>query len=158
MWVYIFMKPNEKKLWNGAQHEICVNHYYLHKVHIVRESFIDTPTRNVQYLPFIFSGFIFSTKDQYSPWQTEHLQNWKLPLNTLETFDIRLPKLQGIFVSLTKLSLFFLTSSREDCFSTDCYCNTIIILNIVVLEGTAILIKNYSLIIYPSWFLQTSTV
>lgn len=41
----------------------------------VTENFAIMPSRNVQYLPFILSGFIFGNKDQYSPWHTEHLLN-----------------------------------------------------------------------------------
>lgn len=42
---------------------------------MIPKSFVVIPTQNVQYLPFILSGFIFGNKDQYSPWQTEHLLN-----------------------------------------------------------------------------------
>lgn len=68
------MKLNERKT-EMAHYEICVNCYYSHKIPMITESFAIMPTKNVQYLPFIFSGFIFGNKDQYSPWQTEHLLN-----------------------------------------------------------------------------------
>lgn len=42
---------------------------------MITKSFAIMPTRNVQYLPFIFCGFIFGNKDQYSFWQIEHLLN-----------------------------------------------------------------------------------
>lgn len=57
-------------------------------------------------------------KTNYAPWQTEYLLNWKLPLKTLETLDTILPKLQGASANLTKLSLFFLASSRARLFFT----------------------------------------
>lgn len=99
---------------------------------------------NCLLIALIFSGFIFGNKDQNSPWQTELLLNWKLPLKTLDILGIRLPKLWGALVSLTKVSLFFLASSkaRLSLPSLHCYSSTILILNSLVLEGTTILIKN----------------
>lgn len=45
------------------------------KIPVITESFAIMPAKNVQCPPFIFSGFLFGNKGQYSRWQTETLLN-----------------------------------------------------------------------------------
>lgn len=84
--------------------------------------------------------FIFGTEDQSLPWQTECVLNWKFPPSALETSDSRFLKLQGIFTYRTQCSLFLLLLSPVKTVSV-LTLMPITILNITVLEGTAILIK-----------------
>lgn len=84
--------------------------------------------------------FIFGTEGQSPPWQIECVLNWKFPPRALETSDSRFLKLQDISTYRTQRSLFLLLLSQMKTVSVLSR-TPITILNITVLEGTAILIK-----------------
>ena len=131
----IFLWSSVKQIWNRAHYGICVNCYYHHKVPMIKKSLqLCQPELHSACLSLL-PRFIFGTEDRSPPWQTECVQNWKFPLTTLEISEIT-----GYCSLLGHNGLCSPCLSYEWRLSVHTH-PPVAILNITVLEGTAILIN-----------------
>lgn len=132
----IFLWSSVKQIWNRAHYGLCVNCYYHHKVPMLKKSLqLCQPEVHSACLSLL-PRFIFGTEARSPPWQTECVQNWKFPLPALGDFRNH----RVLLTYGTQLPLFSVPFVRVKTVSVHAH-PPVTILNITVLEGTAILIK-----------------